>query len=404
MTRGDALVLDGDENQSVACVRDLSRAGYRVAVGDSVPLPKAWWSRHPARRIRYRSPRTDPDGFIRDLIDAIGPIGGTEAVLLPTTESTTLAVSVHRETLAGAGYRMVLPAHEELLVAFDKHRSGQLAASCGLRTPRQLFVHDEASLAQVRQLEHPVVIKAVSSNLATSSGLVQSPRPGYSLTPDETAQQVRALMDSRGSAIVQEFITGAGVGFFALYRHGTLERCFAHRRLRDVHPTGSGSSYRESIPVPPALQEAGTRLLDALRWHGAAMVEFKQRADGQFVFLEVNGRLWGSLALAVAAGATFPRWLAALARAEPLAPHPPIRAGVRARWIVGDVRHLVAVARGRPAGFPGPYPRLATTVRDMCRGLGSDHFDNLELGDPLPELGDWLSAARKAMVGKGAPT
>jgi hypothetical protein len=157
------------------------------------------------------------------------------------------------------------------------------------------------------------------------------------------------------------------------------------------------------MAVPLELEEAGTRLLDALHWHGAAMVEFKRRPDGRFVFIEVNGRLWGSLALAVAAGATFPRWLAALAHDEPLAPSAPFRAGVRARWLVGDARHLAAVARGRPAGFPGPFPKLSTTLRDMCRGLGSDHFDNLQLHDPLPELGDWLSAARKALLGKGAP-
>lgn len=403
MTACTAFVLDGDENQSVACVRDLTHAGFRVAVGDSVALPKASLSRYAARRVRYRSPRTHPDGFISDLLSAVGPVVDTGAVLLPTTESTTLAVSVHREALANAGYRLVLPAHDDLLIAFDKHRSGQLAAACGLVTPRQLFVPDQQTLREVRQLEHPVVIKAVSSNVATSVGLVQSPRPRYALTPDETERQVQALLQSRGSAIVQEFITGQGVGFFALYRHGTQERCFAHRRLRDVHPTGSGSSYRESMAVPPELEEAGTRLLDALHWHGAAMVEFKQRPDGRFVFIEVNGRLWGSLALAVAAGATFPRWLASLAHDEPLAPSAPFRAGVRARWLVGDLRHLAAVARGRPAGFPGPFPKLSTTLRDMCRGLGRDHFDNLQLHDPLPELGDWLSAARKALLGKGAP-
>lgn len=401
MTPCDVLVLDGDENQAVASVRDLARAGFRVAVGDCVRLPKASLSRHAMRRLRYRSPRTDAEGFIHDLLHAMRTDVAVGTVLLPMTEATTLAVSLNRETLARAGYRLVLAEHDDLLKAFDKHKSGQLAKSLGLLTPRELFVHDEESLAQVRQFEHPVVIKAVSSNIAMSAGLVQSPRPSYSTNPSDTERHVRGLVQSRGGAVVQEFVLGGGVGFFALYRNGNLERCFAHRRLRDVHPTGSGSSYRESMAVPPALELAGRALLDELHWHGAAMVEFKQRPDGRFVFIEVNGRLWGSLALAVAAGAPFPRWLANVAHDTPLAPHPPFRAGVRARWILGDVRHLVAVARGRPAGYPGPFPRFSSTVREMCRGLASDHFDNLELDDPMPELGDWLSAARKAVLGKG---
>ena len=48
----------------------------------------------------------------------------------------------------------------------------------------------------------------------------------------------------------------------------------------------------------------------ALRYTGVAMVEFKVNAKtGEFVLIEINGRFWGSLPLAVAAGANFPLWL-----------------------------------------------------------------------------------------------
>jgi predicted ATP-grasp superfamily ATP-dependent carboligase len=395
MTLCDVLVLDGDENQAVACVRDLSRAGYQVAVGDIFAMPKAALSRHASRRLRYRSPRTDVVGFIADLVAAVGTVVGTGAVLLPATESTTLAVSLNRTHLMNAGYRLVLPDHNDLLTAFDKGLSSRVAESCGLRTPRQVVVHGDAAIAEACTLEHPVVIKAGSSNVMTERGLVVSPRPRYSMSAWETARLVRSLIDAGGSAIVQEFIPGAGVGFFALYRRGILERTFAHRRLRDVHPTGSGSSYRESVTITPELLAAGSSLLDALHWHGAAMVEFKQHPDGSLVFIEVNGRLWNSVSLAVAAGATFPRWLTRLALEEPLKPSPPYTVGVRARWILGDLRHLGAVARGKPEGFPGAFPTLTNTIREMCKGLGTDSYDNLQLADPLPELGDWLSAARK---------
>jgi predicted ATP-grasp superfamily ATP-dependent carboligase len=396
----DVLVLDGDENQAVACVRDLSAAGFHVAVGDSVALPKAALSRFAGRRLRYRSPRRDSAGFVADLAGAVGTVVSPGAVLLPMTEATTLAVSLNRDTLVGLGYRVVLPDHADLLTAFDKHLSGQLAESCGLVTPQQVFVADESALERAALLEHPVVIKAVSSNISSARGLLVSPRPRYSLDRTETERAARQLLKVGSQAIVQEFISGVGEGFFALYRHGLLEQTFAHRRLRDVHPTGSGSSYRESIAMTPDLLAAGTALLNALRWHGAAMVEFKRRPDGRYVFIEVNGRLWNSLPLAVASGATFPRWLAQLAREAPLIPSAPYRVGVRARWILGDLRHVIAVARGKPAGFPGHFPRLPETLRAMLRGLGSDHYDNLQFNDPLPELGDWLSAARKTLRAK----
>jgi carbamoylphosphate synthase large subunit len=61
------------------------------------------------------------------------------------------------------------------------------------------------------------------------------------------------------------------------------------------------------------VREQGLALLKALKWHGVAMVEFRLRPDGTPVFLEVNGRFWTSLALAVHAGADFPVLLAKLA-------------------------------------------------------------------------------------------
>lgn len=45
-----------------------------------------------------------------------------------------------------------------------------------------------------------------------------------------------------------------------------------------------------------------------MAWHGVAMVEFKVTADGTAYLMEINGRFWGSLQLAIDAGVDF-RWL-----------------------------------------------------------------------------------------------
>src|SRR5204863_8847694 len=118
---------------------------------------------------------------------------------------------------------------------------------------------------------------------------------------------------------------------------------FAHRRVRDVRPTGSGSAVRESVAIRPALREAGLAVLRALRWHGVAMVEFRVRADGVPVFLEVNGRFWNSLPLAVYAGADFPAALAELAGRGDTAARFDYQVGIRCRWLLGDFRHLIEV-------------------------------------------------------------
>src|SRR5262249_60395245 len=115
--------------------------------------------------------------------------------------------------------------------------------------------------------------------------------------------------------------------------------------LMVVLPSMSGSALRFSASTNHRNREAGLAVLRALRWHGVAMVEFRQRSDGTPVFLEVNGRFWTSLPLAIHAGVDFPALLAEIAEFSDTRSRAEYRVGVRCRWLLGDVRHLIEVWR-----------------------------------------------------------
>jgi hypothetical protein len=155
----------------------------------------------------------------------------------------------------------------------------------------------------------------------------------------------------------------------------------------------------ESVPLDPRLAEQAERLLRRFHWRGVAMVEFKQdQASGRTCLMEVNGRLWGSLQLAIHAGVDFPRLLvdAALNRAP--APVEAYRVGMRARWWWGEVDHVLARARrsasalALPAGQPVPSP-LALAVDVLRAPLSGVRGDVFQWRDPKPALRetlDWL--------------
>jgi predicted ATP-grasp superfamily ATP-dependent carboligase len=127
------------------------------------------------------------------------------------------------------------------------------------------------------------------------------------------------------------------------------------------------------------------------------MVEFRVLPDGTPIFMEVNGRFWASLALAIHAGMDFPALLARLA--EDGNPNAPLtyRSGVRCRWLLGDFRHLAGVWLGRPAGYVGKFPKRLPTLLSMLIPVRGTFHDNFSLRDPLPELGDWLDFALRRL-------
>ncbi len=396
----NVLVLDGNENQAVACVRSLARAGHRVIVGSSASWSKAGWSRDAARSVSYPAPQDGADAFVRAIAKIASDLGG--ALVLPMTERTTLPLSEHRDVVVAAGGTLVLPDHATVLRAFDKSQTTALAASLGIATPRTAMLESEQDAREfVATASYPLVLKPRSSEEISASGRVLATgQPLYATSRESFFDRFGEMRRRCSAVIVQEFIAGGGAGYFALARHGDIRAEFAHRRLRDVRPTGSGSALRVSAALEPSVRAAGSAMLRALRWHGVAMVEFRVRPDGTPVFLEVNGRFWNSLPLAIYAGVDFPALLAEIAEFGDTRSVSSYREGVRCRWFLGDVRHLIEVLRGPPSGFPGPFPRRLPTLLQFLVPVPGTFHDNFSLRDPMPEIGDWLDFMFRRLLRK----
>ena len=390
------LVLDGDQNQAVACVRSLARQGHIVWAGESHSWSKASWSRFCSGAFQYASPQLHRERFVDDLLAESKKEPGT--LILPMTEATTLVLSYHRDRFAAVGARLVLPSHTDLLRAVDKKETTELAQSMGMVVPKAAVVDCNEEIAGAeRVIDFPVVLKPRTSLQMTHDSMRATGRPRYARDFYQLQQALAEMRRSCPSVLVQEFVEGTGTGYFALLNRGELRAEFAHRRIRDLHPTGSGSVLRESVPVDPNIRDLSLAMLRALNWHGVAMIEYRLRNDGTPVFMEVNGRFWHSLPLACYAGVDFPSLLARMAEFGDVETPPAYQVGVRCRWSVGDFRHLIEVWKGRPSGYPGFFPgRWSTLLAELTPRPRTFH-DNFMLHDPLPELGDWIHFARQVV-------
>ncbi len=206
-------------------------------------------------------------------------------------------------------------------------------------------------------------------------------------------------MLARRPSLVQQRIVGPGLGVFVLFDRGTAVADFAHRRLREKPPAGGTSVLSESAPVDAALREQAVRLLEPIRWHGVAMIEYKQdRATGDFFLMEVNGRFWGSLQLAIDAGVDFPFLAYQLATGQRPLGRQPYAVGVKNRWLAGDLDHLLLrlfrdeKSLHLPDGAPSKWSALADFMKFVQPGL---RYDVGTRGDMRP----WLYELRQYAAG-----
>jgi len=396
----NVLILDGNQNQAVASARSLARAGHTVFVGETSTWSKAGWSRSSSGSIQYPPPNTNIAAFLESIASFVRRRPGT--LVLPMTEATTLPISTYRDSLLKAGARLVLPDHSDLLRAFDKDETTRLAASLGIAIPRTTLVGTpEQAQASAPTLNYPVVLKPRASE-ELSAGMVRTAgRPLYARNAAEFIAAYRAMSARASAVLVQEFVRGDGTGYFALMHHGELRAEFAHQRIRDVHPTGSGSAVRVSVELHPEIRRASLAILSSLRWHGVAMVEYRKLPGSAPVFMEVNGRFWHSLPLSCYAGVDFPALLARMAESGDIPPTSGYKTGVRCRWLLGDARHLLEVWQGPPPGYPETFPGRLRTLIDVLMPVPGTYHDLFQWKDPLPELGDWIYTLQRAIGGHG---
>jgi predicted ATP-grasp superfamily ATP-dependent carboligase len=381
-----AFVTDGDQRPALAITRSLGRRGVSVLVGSEQPDSMASASKYCIRHVTYPSPYQHPDAFDRFLLDLIER--ERIDVVMPVTDVTTHLVSRNRSALSRLT-ATAAPSFEAFDFVANKMRLVQRAAQCGIATPRTHFVDGLADVEQLRgRIEYPAVIKPLRSRIRTESGwLVTTVQYAH-----DDADLLRVYRDTeylhRYSSMIQERIVGPGVGVFVLCDHGRLCAAFAHRRVREKPPSGGASVLCESIALDPELLDQAMRLLGPLGWHGVAMMEFKQdRRTGRSYLMEVNGRFWGSLHLAVQAGVDFPYLSYLLALGRPFEIPASYQIGVKSRWLLGDLDHLLMRLfhsdgdQHLPEGAPSRIRALVDFLQPIGAGL---KYDVISRDDPRP--------------------
>jgi predicted ATP-grasp superfamily ATP-dependent carboligase len=398
-----ALVLDGDTRTALAIVRSLARRGVLVTVAASAPRSLAGSSRYAHRRLELPDPMTAPERLANALVDLAGREPG--AVWFPVTDQSLAVVDAVREHLAGI--LLPIPERDALALAWDKSRLPELAESAGFAVPRTWqpgSAADAAALAP--QLDYPVVLKPRRSRHLGPQGFVPG-EVAYVRSAAALAPAWEALAARIPGPIIQERVPGAGMGLFVLADRGRVLTRFAHRRLREKPPSGGVSVLSESIAVPPALAESADRLMAELHWHGVCMIEFKLAGSEVHPWLiEINPRFWGSLALAIAAGVDFPWLVYRLALGDSVPTPATYRVGMRSRWELGDLDHLLIRWRGRDPGADAAAPsRLRSLLAFLSPWAGRPEVFRPD--DPAPglvELGRYLMAWRRRPDAGGGRT
>lgn len=387
--RRTVLVTDGEQRAALAVVRSLGRAGHTVYVCSKSGRSLAGASRFATKEYRVADPLGAPDQFVSDVRTQLDR--NHVDTLIPISEASLLALLPIRGDLDGVLFPFA--DFDRFRAISDKAAVLAAAQQVGIAIPAQQRVDsaEEAGRLALDSLRYPIVVKPARS-VAGGANTRQKFSVVHTADSDELLRVLREFDPQAYPLLLQQRVVGPGVGIFLLLwdddeqhasRHPTtLVAAFSHRRLREKPPAGGVSVYRESIPLDPTLASRSRALLDAFGWRGVAMIEYKVDAQTNVPYLmEINGRFWGSLQLAIDAGVDFPNLLIHAALGEHPTPITVYRTDVRSRWWWGDVDHLVTRLRHSDQALALP-PGTPSRWRAMCDFLASDPRDVDEIAQP----------------------
>jgi protein-tyrosine-phosphatase/predicted ATP-grasp superfamily ATP-dependent carboligase len=372
-----ALVLDC-YHAALESVQSLGRAGLRCDIVAAEQNCLAFCSRYIDRKIvRPGAGRVAFPSYLVELDQE-----RHYEVVIPSTEDASLQV-LKLPQESDLRRRAVLASNDAIAVALDKRRTLELAERHGVPIPSSRTVRSRADAGE--NLIFPVVLKPIHSRVWVKDAL-HSLGPIIVRDREERSRALEHLL--RYCAVLeQEYVAGDGIGIELLFDHGKKLWHFAHERIHELPVTGGVSTYRRSIAPPAEALDFSEHMLGALGWHGVAMVEFKRRPDGSFVLMEINPRLWGSLALASKAGVDFPLGLLRMARGERPGPQPRYKTNYYCRVMPDD---MVWTGINFLANHRDPLQHTrsrAITFLEHFRPLvGSESWDHFSVNDSRVSL------------------
>lgn len=291
---------------ALGVVKALGSQGVPLVVVHYAPGDIAQHSRFATQTLAAPHPQQDEAGFVAKILQLADKWEG--AVLMPVSDESLVVAARHKETLS-RHFVVACPDYATVCQVIDKQQTYRLAVNAGVSAPRTLMPR---SLADVQDFSNDVVFPCL---LKPAQSHLFYARFGVKMFLVETEDQLLDGYHRANAAgldvMIQEYIPGSDgdvANYNCYVRDGEIQAEFTADHIRNAPPWFGSPRVVRSRQIE-ALVEPGRRLMQALNYTGYACTEFKRdRRDGQYKLMEINGRHNLSTLLAVRCGINFP-WL-----------------------------------------------------------------------------------------------
>lgn len=306
------------------------------------------------------APEDDVQQSIYELAQIYNSLGAS--AIMPLTDIALwmcdqLAVDPE-VTVAGA-------VGKQAAFALDKRLQISAASAAGFNIPKTIMLNSAVDVDMI--MNYPIILKPALAVNQLNNKLVKK-EPLHFCAGKIAVNKALELWDGIQPLLAQSVCRGIGEGLFGFGTGGGGQAWCAHRRIRMMEPQGSGSSACQALPITDQPVDQAKKMLQGVNWHGQFMIELLRDEFGKLWFIELNGRSWGSMALALRMGFEYPIWTVRQALSVDYVPPDVVpNKYVTCRHLGRELVHIINVLRGpRSTAIPN-WPSMGKTLYNvMC--------------------------------------
>lgn len=360
-----ALILtDGDSRSALSGARALHGEGWRVDL--AAPQASPWVGTSRSVRSSHRVP--GPGHTLDAYASAIARIVSTcrSDVVLAAGDDWLAALATIRDDLP---VPVAAPEPHVVDRLLDKLALPDLGRHAGIDVPRTVAADDTS----VRTTDLPAIVKP--RRHWTPGRLHPGARVEAALvhTRSDARRRIATIRDAGGEPLLQERVTGQLMAISGVANEHELTGVVQQVAIHTCPEPVGVSSRAVTVRPDRALVGGVARLLGELGWKGIFEAQFLVPPGGDPPrLIDLNGRLYGSVALAVAAGCNLPLASAVLAQQGRLPRLPEACTDICYVWLEGEARRRLA-SRGIQRAERHPPARCTRRVHSVWAA-----------NDPLP--------------------
>jgi D-aspartate ligase len=372
------LLLD-QGRQALPFLKSFSKAGHKTSIVCNTRLTEGYFSRYPSKRLLWPSHIRERPAFEKKLMGYLHE--NSVDVVICVGDASAEIVSKNREEISRYT-RTTAPDYFTFIQAADKLKLMQFCMDKGFPCPKTYALNDETIKQLDSLLEFPVMVKPVRGVGAVGVERFDSQEDLLSLYP--------SLKESHGELIIQEFIAPEGSMQYQaeafVDEEGEMKVCMVILKPR-FFPVKGGTSTANVTIEHPEITETTKRLLESLKWKGAADVDYiLDPRDNTAKILEINPRVTAGIKIGFAAGIDYADLHLKLAFGEPIPRISTYKLGVYCRNFFLEILWYLLSDREMKKNTTPPF--FAIFRRNMVDQVFS-------ISDPLAGFGFFLSMIKR---------